>query len=450
MNAVPAMQAGLAAEPPPPQEGYRVLAVDDEPHVLSALNRSLRSRGYLVTTADSGAAALAQLADLQPHAIISDMRMPGMDGAAFLKASRAHSPHAVRLLLTGYADVSSALQAVNEGEVFRYLTKPWNDVELGAALAEGLDRYRLRAERDRLLALTAWQNTELHQLNEALESRVQARTADLQQAMARTEQIHQQLKRGFLSTMSLFSSLVEARAGLTRGCARRVAEHVKRVAPLLGMSAEQQQDTLFAALLVDLGKVLLPERLTQQAFSQLLPAERQQWLAHPLLAHGLLMGIDALRGAAATLRALNERVDGTGFPDRLGHQTIGIGTRLLMVAVDYESLLAGALVRARLNPAEALQVLLTSSGQRLDGHVVTLFIDSLRAPAAIPARPCVRSSADLTPGLHLTEDLLSKEGHLLLARGQVIDAVLIAHIRTYEEQNQVRLKFAATDPEGVS
>jgi response regulator RpfG family c-di-GMP phosphodiesterase len=196
--------------------------------------------------------------------------------------------------------------------------------------------------------------------------------------------------------------------------------------------------------------VLLPERLTQQALSQLLPDERQQWLAHPLQAHGLLMGIDALRGAAATLRALNERVDGTGFPDRLGHQAIGMGTRLLMVAVDYESLLAGAMVRARLSRTEALQVLLTSSGQRLDGHVVNLFIESMRAPVAKLARTCVRSSADLTPGLHLAEDLLSKEGHLLLARGHVVDAVLIAHIRTYEEQNQVRLKFAAVDPEGAS
>jgi len=343
MNAMP-----VAA----PAGRFRVLVVDDEPNVLSALQRLLRSRGYQVDTAEGGAAALAQLAQLQPHGIISDMRMPGMNGAEFLKASRAHSPNAVRLLLTGHADITSALQAVNEGEVFRYLTKPWDDTLLIAALEEGLERHRLRAERDQLLDLTARQNAELQELNHNLEGLVQARTDELQQALGRNEQVHQQLKRGFVATMQMFSSLVEARAGLTRGCARRVADHVRRMAPLLGMTAEEQQDTLFAAMLIDLGKVLLPERLTLRPYAELQGEDRNLWLAHPLHAHSLMMGVETLRGAAYVLRSLNERCDGTGVPDRLPAALIGVGTRLLMVAVDYESMLAGAQVLARLNPAQ--------------------------------------------------------------------------------------------------
>ena len=445
MSSLPQTQPQTQPQPQP--ERYRILAVDDEPNVLSALQRALRRQGYQVSTAEGGAEALAQLAQLQPHVIISDMRMPGMNGAEFLKASRAHSPHAVRMLLTGYADISSALQAVNEGEVFRYLTKPWNDEQLGAALEEGLERHRLRAERDRLLALTAQQNTALLQLNGDLEARVAARTSELQQALARYEQVHQQLKRGFIATMGMFSSLVEARAGLTRGSARRVADHVRRVAPLLGLDTTQQQDTLFAAMLVDLGKVVLPERLTQQSFVDLSTDERRLWLAHPQHAHDLMLGVDTLRGAAEALRSLNERFDGSGLPDRLAGEAIGMGTRLLMVAVDYESAMAGALVRARLTPAEARQLLRATAGQRLDPQVVALFIESLLAPAA-PVRPRRTVTGDeLLPGMQLAEDLMSQGGLLLVPRGQLVDAAMIQHFQTYQRRNELQLRLTVFDPE---
>ncbi len=446
MNAAPGT-VPACAEPPAtaPTGHFRVLVVDDEPNVLSALQRLLRSRGYQVDTAEGGAAALAQLAQLQPHGIITDLRMPGMNGAEFLKASRAHSPNAVRLLLTGHADITSALQAVNEGEVFRYLTKPWDDTLLIAALEEGLERHRLRAERDQLLDLTARQNAELQELNHHLEGLVQARTDELQQALGRNEQVHQQLKRGFVATMQMFSSLVEARAGLTRGCARRVADHVRRMAPLLGMTAEEQQDTLFAAMLIDLGKVLLPERLTLRPYAELQGEDRNLWLAHPLHAHSLMMGVETLRGAAYVLRSLNERCDGTGVPDRLPAALIGVGTRLLMVAVDYESMLAGAQVRARLNPAQATQMLRSAAGQRLDAQIVALFVESLQAPPPVVRTRRTVTAAELCVGMHLAEDLLSKDGVVLLARGHVIDTALIQHFRSHEIRNDLSLKLVVLD-----
>jgi response regulator RpfG family c-di-GMP phosphodiesterase len=168
----------------------RVLAVDDEANVLAALRRSLRARGYEVAIAEGGAQALEMMADRAFDAIISDMRMPGMNGAEFLQAARALQPQAVRMLLTGHADVASALQAVNQGEIFRYLTKPWDDAQLAASLNEGLERQRLRAERDRLLAQVEQQNLQLQSMNQALESRVAERTAALQQALARSDQAH--------------------------------------------------------------------------------------------------------------------------------------------------------------------------------------------------------------------------------------------------------------------
>ena len=430
-------------------EHYRVLAVDDEPNVLSALQRSLRGRGYQVTTAPGGEVALAMLEQLQPQVIISDMRMPGMNGAEFLKASRTACPDAVRLLLTGYADVKSALQAVNEGEVFRYLTKPWDDAALAAALDEGLERHRLRTERDRLLRLTAQQNEELQRLNENLEGLVAARTTELQQALARNEEVHQQLKRGFLATMNMFSSLVEARAGLTRGSARRVADHVRRLAALMNLTGPEQQDAIFAAMLVDLGKVMLPERLVQRPYSELHADERRQWLAHPQQAASLLMGIDTLRGAADILRALHERVDGTGAPDQLEGDEIPVGARLLAVAADYEAALAGALVRARMSPAEAFKMLRDAAGRRYDPEVVARFSDMLQAPAR-PARRLVTVGLHaLVSGMEIAEDVLSKDGFLMLAKGHVLDAALIRHFHVYEARSETKMRVTVLEA-GVS
>src|SRR3954466_6348993 len=100
-----------------------LLCVDDEPNILSALRRLFRSKGYRVLTAEGGAAGLALLEQEEVDLIISDMRMPEMDGAQFLESARARRPDAVRILLTGQADIQSILAAINRGEIYRYITK---------------------------------------------------------------------------------------------------------------------------------------------------------------------------------------------------------------------------------------------------------------------------------------------------------------------------------------
>src|SRR5258706_8618954 len=138
--------------------GFSVVAGDGEPNIVSALRRTLRSRGFTVHTALGGAEALKLLEEQEVDAIISDMRMPEMTGAQFLQQARAKLPEAVRILLTGYADIASTIEAVNNGEIFRYLSKPWDDEVLLSVLADGLERKRLARERDQPPALTKAQN----------------------------------------------------------------------------------------------------------------------------------------------------------------------------------------------------------------------------------------------------------------------------------------------------
>jgi FixJ family two-component response regulator/GGDEF domain-containing protein len=127
------------------QEGIvteKVLFVDDEPLVLDALRRMLHDK-FLIRTADSGEKGLAVAKENGPFAlVISDMRMPGMNGAEFLARMRTEAPETVRMLLTGFTDLDAAIAAVNEGNIFRFLTKPCKKEELTSAINLGLAQYR--------------------------------------------------------------------------------------------------------------------------------------------------------------------------------------------------------------------------------------------------------------------------------------------------------------------
>ncbi|MES2932880.1 MAG: response regulator, partial [Pseudomonadota bacterium] len=107
-----------------------LLCVDDEPNILSSLRRLFRAKGYRILIAESGAAGLKVLETETVDLVISDMRMPEMDGAQFLEQVRSRWPETIRLLLTGYSDIQSILDAINRGEIYRYITKPWDDNDI--------------------------------------------------------------------------------------------------------------------------------------------------------------------------------------------------------------------------------------------------------------------------------------------------------------------------------
>jgi len=150
----------------------RLLIVDDEEAVLQALKR-LFHRQYEVVTHTSGSAALEQLKQEPFDLIISDMRMPGMSGAELLKTCFRLYPDMIRILLTGYSDLESAIKAINEGNIYRYIAKPWDNDQLRTVVAEAIDTRDLRAANERLNAHIVDQNEELARLNRELQEKYQ-------------------------------------------------------------------------------------------------------------------------------------------------------------------------------------------------------------------------------------------------------------------------------------
>lgn len=158
---------------------HRVLFVDDEPNILRTLRRLCRREPYEVLVADSGAAALDILHETPASVIVSDYRMPGMTGVEMLARAKEIDPESIRIILSGYADTQAVLEAVNTGEVYRFLAKPWNDQELLTTINQSLEHWDLRRHAAELEKQLMRQNAQLLRLNENLEHLVSERTRSL-------------------------------------------------------------------------------------------------------------------------------------------------------------------------------------------------------------------------------------------------------------------------------
>lgn len=161
-------------------EQVRILCVDDEENVLRSLKRLFIDSDYEIITANSGAEGLEILKKTEPvQVIISDYRMPGMDGVDFLREVYQQWPNTVRMVLSGYADTSAIVEAVNEGQIYKFIPKPWNDAEVKDAVSKALERYFIKKKNIQLTKELEIKNRELREINNNLERLVAERTADL-------------------------------------------------------------------------------------------------------------------------------------------------------------------------------------------------------------------------------------------------------------------------------
>ena len=158
---------------------FKILMVDDEAGVLSACQRALRNEEYELVVTTSPEEALRKVASELYAVVMSDQRMPVMEGAQLLEKVREISNDTVRIMLTGYADIQAAMDAINRGEVYRFLTKPWNDDELRLTLRQAVAQFKLVTENKRLQVLTQEQNAQLTDLNQNLEQKVVERTEEI-------------------------------------------------------------------------------------------------------------------------------------------------------------------------------------------------------------------------------------------------------------------------------
>lgn len=418
------------------EESATLLFIDDEANILASLRRLFRPLGYRILTAETGQEGLALLEKEPVDLVICDMRMRQMSGEEVLEQVRIRWPDVVRILLTGFADLSSTVAAINRAEIYRYIAKPWDDGDIVMTVQSALERKHLIEEKERLEKLTLRQNEELKTLNATLEEKVLERTLQLDAALKR-------LQKDYFATIKVFANLMELRQGAMAGHSRRVAELCRAIAGQMHVPEKSVQAIETAALLHDIGKIGLPDRILEQPYFSLPYADRVEFDKHPLRAAAALMALDPLIDAADLIRHHRDRYDGTDNRSGLRADDIPLGSRILLVASDYDALQEGLLGNGPMSHEQALESILNGSGQRYDPGVVEAFrrvVGSLGMTGRVRAEFDL-ASTQLHEGMLLTHDVVTKDGMLLLLNGTVLNSSHIKEIREFEESTGERLEI---------
>lgn len=381
MEAAADKSSGYApsAAPDPRTTLATVLCVDDEPNILAALKRVLRSHGLCVLIAQGGVQALSMLEQMPVDLVISDMRMPGMDGAQFLEQVYLRWPEVVRVLLTGHADIAATIAAINRGRIFRYVHKPWDEHDLMLTLAQGLEMHRLEKERQRLETLTREQMAQLLRVNDELERRVDTRTIELKDANVR-------LQRGHLKAIKAFADLIELRSGGLSGHGRRVADLARRLARRMGVAEPMVLDIFKAGLLHDIGLVGATDDMLRQGAAVSDRPGAEFYRAHAASGAQTLRTLDDMALVAHIVETHHERFDGLGFPAGLAAEAIPLGARILAVADALDELEHGGSGHVEIPHRVAVAQLRREAGTRFDPDVLgALDMEERSGGLAVPA-----------------------------------------------------------------
>lgn len=416
-----------------------VLLVDDEPNILQALQRLLRRETFRIVTATSGQDALGLLAQFSNVALIlSDQRMPFMNGAELLRRSREFAPDSVRILLTGYSDLGEAVDAVNQGGISRYLNKPWDDTELLQVVRGAVESYSLQQENKRLQDLVKKQNEELQDWNKNLKDRVLQQTSAVRQKNEELQGSIRRQKEAYQSMISSLVSLVELRGSRTRMHAKNVADLSVLVATDMGLAKDQIETIRTAATLHDIGEIGISERIQLSNPESLNHDDFLEYCQHPVRGQLLIDPIEELRPAGILIRHHHEKFDGSGFPDGLVGDAISLEARIIA----YADLIDRAARQCSTNVAEqALQWTDIHVGKSLDPNLRTLFHKFVKYVYFPPPKITSVIEAgerdvkldDLETGMTLARSIHSGSGILLLHRGVVLDAKNIKSLQRYYE-----------------
>lgn len=425
-----------------------LLFVDDEPNVLKALRRLFHSENYVIHLAGGGAEGLDILRQHEVDLIISDMRMPEMSGAEFLAHTVEQWPGTVRILLTGYADMQSTIDAVNKGRIFSYCNKPWNDEELKLLVRNALEQKRLREERERLSIIIQQQNDELKSLNEHLEERVEQRTSELNETLKRLDQANNSLKKQYTDSIKAFSRIIEMRPGIKGGHSKYIAENAHSVAKKLNLTDDETRSIIYAGLLLQIGKMTLPDKILVQPFYAMDAQQKISYLKHAQEAAPLLKGLEQLDAAVTLIRYQYEHYDGSGSPEGLAGDEIPLGSRILSVVSDYIGFSEGTMTGKPMPVTDVRKRLHDFKFKHYDPKVVDTFFQHLDEAAAVDnTRPIIEISwTQLRAGMEVEE--ISYDGKMYL-KNCILSERMINSILTLRDNKRIspliRIRLGAND-----
>ena len=418
------------------QQRITVLLVDDEENILRSLRRLLMDEDFEVETATSGETALEQLKTLaNVGLIVSDQRMPGMNGAEFLGRSQEYAPHAQRILLTGYSDITATIDAINKGGAGRYISKPWDDDELIQAIHNAVGLYLQGVEKRRLNEIINQQNSELEAWNASLKKRLLQTTATIREQSQALKSLDDKTPLAILTRT--FDSFFEVMGDQSAVHARTVSTLVTDVARKMGLDAVTVATFRLAALLHDAGKFGTLAVGLNKHEEEMSGSETGEYRQHPVRGEEMFRQVDELAGALPLIRGHHEAFNGSGFPDGLQGEAIPLGARLITIA-DFIEKAARSVMHNRAD--YALMNARFHSGTLLDPQLVTKFQGIVKVVYFDDRKTGTVAEVevghmDLVAGMTIARDVESGSGVLLMQRGTILDASGVALIHSHYRTN---------------
>ena len=374
----------------------KILFVDDDKNLLAACERNLR-RQFNLLTAEGGEAGLARIAKDGPFAVVvADRQMPGMDGIEFLSRVRQQWPDTIRLMLTGNADLEAAIRVVNEGNIFRFLTKPCPQEMLGKALDDALAQARLVQAEKELLSKT------------------------------------------LSGSVKLFTDILSIVDATSFGRAQRLRDLIASATDRLQVA--DAWEIHLAVMLAPIGSITVPpETLVKARAGQVLSKAEELMMSRlPEIAARLLSNIPRLEGVSRIVRYQHKHFDGSGFPpDSITGESIPMGARLLKILTDMVQLQEAGHSRVQA---------LAEMKQRLGWYDPTLLASVTKAfgvgdqAARDVDRPTISVTVkELTSGMVLRSDVETKDGTLILSAGHELNEMALEIIRNFDNLSGLKM-----------
>lgn len=307
-----------------------ILFVDDNNFTLQVLRDLFADSAFRVLTADSAAAAMKIIRNEEIAVVVSDNIMPTTNGLEFLSSLKIHSPTTVKVLMSAYADLDSALAAINRSEVFRYVLKPWQDDEIKATIDAALNRYR----------------------------------------------INQALRREDEGIMRSLAQTIELKDSSTSGHCDRVAIYARLLAEALELPKDLQREIKYGSWLHDCGKIGIAEDILNGS-AQLTADEFEKMKHHSLWGAEVAAKANLSTVTRNVIHYHHEHFDGSGYPAGLAGEAIPLEARLVAVADVFDALVTDRPYRNRYDFSESMKILSSMSGTNLDPALVELFTGTI-------------------------------------------------------------------------
>jgi response regulator RpfG family c-di-GMP phosphodiesterase len=413
---------------------FKVLLIDDEVNILRTMKRIFHGKPFKLILADSAQKAFEFMQTTTVHVVVSDMKMPGMSGAEFLAKVAEDFPQTYRIVLSGFADLESTLEVINNGKIHRFLQKPWDNQELINAVEHGIMQYRLTSENTRLLKLTAQQNKQLSAANESLEAKVEQRTKQLRSALVVSERSTSAVKK-------VVYNLVSINPNISGAFAQSVSKIAVDVAQKMSLDKKEIEDIGFASLICEIGMVGLDAKVLTTPFNKLTTAQQDAYFAQSSKAQLILSPAQQLQNVTDIIAHQFEYLSGRGFPNGVEGGNIPVGAKILAVVRDYMRYRKGKMDGVEHNVVDSIAKLVSYCGlQFYDASIVDV-LKAQQLAASEDKYDIGLSSDQLKSGMILDESLYNENDILILPQGHVFDDGSITKIKALEKRFNMTLSI---------